>query len=261
MDKKFILFLAFIFSFAILFLFGLFVWPTAYRYGTIKFGKDEFPLKMHRITNEVSYCDGTRWISSPKSKKETKDIEPLQFSDTDRDKLLKKQGLTSIKDKPIGNIPFVQLGKPLPQKTIKNWLIIPKHYEMSLENWDADNAYYCDLKDEVLPQWNLFAKTLVLYSKDLKIKGIKWILEIDGKNFLLLKREYMALGYEFAEKYGLPIKDVFEIDKGYADNVEEAFKYERAKAKRIYLAKEGEVRISIYRNDIRVEYELKNQNL
>jgi hypothetical protein len=62
-------------------------------------------------------------LARGQKEKETRKIEEelkakkyLQFSSKERERLIAKQGLTSITEEPLGNIPFASLRKQLPDK-------------------------------------------------------------------------------------------------------------------------------------------------
>ena len=51
----------------VLFLLALFVWPTQWRYFTLKVGTSEVPLRSHRLTDETQYLTLKGWVVQDKS--------------------------------------------------------------------------------------------------------------------------------------------------------------------------------------------------
>lgn len=212
------------------------------------------------------------YLVKAKTEKEAKSLEEkkkskryLQFSKEEKTRLLAKQGLTSITERQIGNIPFAWLGKSLPVPLPKWCKTIEKPYLESVsliwQKWGYDGFYMCNLKEGEVILGHQFSE-LVIFTRKGEIRHLRWILKLESKHstsdntFLILKKEYEALGYEYAKKFGIPIEDVYEIDKGYEDNEEEAFKYNRGNAHRTYKAKEGEVDIILEYEHIKIDYSL-----
>jgi len=218
--------------------------------------------------------DIKEYFAEVKDAREAKSLEEnmksrryLQFSKEEKARLLVKQGLTSITEKQIGNVPFAWLGKSL-RTPLPEWCNpVGKSYEESvLLIWKEkgyDGFYACNLKKGAIIKEYPFYKDLAIFTKNGEIKFLRFILEIDTERgpfdntFSILRREYDALGYEYAEKFGIPIEEVYDIDKGYENNEAEAFKYDRGKAFRTYKAKEGEVQIILEHNHIKIDYSLR----
>jgi len=215
-------------------------------------------------------------VAKSRAEREAKIVEEkrkgrpfLQFSKEDKTRLLARQGLTSITEKPIGNVPFAWLGKLLPTPLPKGCVPVEKPYIESItliwREKGYDGFYDFDLKEGKVIRSNPFFKSLTIFTKKGEIKRLRMILEVEGDHnkiddpFSILKREYEALGYEYAEKFGLPIEDIFKVDKGYEDNEENAFKYDRGNAHRTYKAKEGKVKISLDHNIIKIDYFLEEE--
>jgi len=216
-------------------------------------------------------------VAESRAEREAKIVEEkrkarpfLQFSKEDKTRLLARQGLTSITEKPIGNVPFAWLGKPLPTPLPKGCVPEEKPYIESItliwREKGYDGFYTFDLKERKVITSNPFFKSLIIFTKKGEIKRLRMILEVEAEHkndnpFSILKKEYEALGYEYAEKFGLPIEDIFELDKGYEDNEENAFKYDRGNAHRTYKAKEGKVEISLDHNSITIDYFLQEESI
>lgn len=207
-----------------------------------------------------------------KIEQELKAKKSLQFSKEERERLIAKQGLTSITEKPLGNVPFASLGKQLPDQLPKWCTSMEKsaYWESGVLLWKRkgyDGFHSCDLRGNVILP-GPFYKSLIIFTKKNEIRRLRWILDIDSEpgglglrgRFSILNREYIALSYKYAETYGVPIEDIYEIEKGYEENEEEAFKYERAKANRTYKAIDGEVIIVLNYDDIWIDYLLDVDN-
>jgi len=50
---------------AVLILFGIFVWPTAYDHDSMKSGNRSYSIRINRITGETSYLDSGQWHPMP----------------------------------------------------------------------------------------------------------------------------------------------------------------------------------------------------
>lgn len=44
---------------------GLFLWPTLYHYGALNLGGEVYPLRVNRLTGDVAYFDGMKWMKPP----------------------------------------------------------------------------------------------------------------------------------------------------------------------------------------------------
>lgn len=54
-----------VFSLVFLSVFALFFWPTLYHYEVLNSAGKIYPLRIHRVTGDVRYFDGSQWLHPP----------------------------------------------------------------------------------------------------------------------------------------------------------------------------------------------------
>lgn len=180
----------------------------------------------------------------------------LQFSKKEQNELSAIKGTVSVTEKPLNaNFPYAWLGRPLANPLPEDCFSASgDHLAQMKLHWEErgyDGFQYCNLKDNAFT-WNSFLKTVILFTEKGLVKRIRCILEFE--NLMAVKKEYSALSYDLANKYGLPIKEEFEIHKGYEES-SEAYDNKRVRAFRTFQAKDCNITIGISKsNSILIEY-------